>query len=333
VVCGPRGGPTHPIDRRGGGPGELQGPMGLAVTGDEVAVLDMANNAVIVFRRDGTFLRNLPFEAGDRPGRRFGAHPRGGFVYEPMPFTFRTEAGGPPEIQPREMLPILWRATAANARVRTIFERPAPPTTVRQESAPGGQQRVMIQTNTAPVFSPTFQWEILPDGGLATTAGEGYRVEIVDRDGRLAMALERAIAPRRVADRDRERARLLREEAMASGGGFTMAGGAAAGGAGRAASGMARQAMANLTFAETIPVIQALAVDPAGRLWIRRAGTDDFDRGPVDIVGTDGRYYGTLPAGTTLPSAFGPQRTAAYIEADDLGVQRVVVRRVPDWKP
>jgi hypothetical protein len=31
----------------------------------------------------------------------------------------------------------------------------------------------------------------------------------------------------------------------------------------------------------------------------------------------------------TLPNAFGPDGRAAFIEADDLGVQRVAVRRIP----
>jgi hypothetical protein len=331
VVFDPDGGFRHTIGRRGSGPGEFQGPIGLAVTGQEVAILDMANNAVVVFRRDGHYLRNIPFESGDRPGRQFGAHPLGGFVYEPMPFSIRMEGGGAPELKARETLPVLWRGTGANARVRTLFEGPAPAAAVRQEPAPGGQQRIMLQSNTAPIFSPTFRWQVLPDGGLATASGDGYRLEMVDRDGRVTRIIERAIAPRRTTDRDRERVQRQREEAVASSGGFVMGGGAAAARAGELAGAAARQALANLAFAETIPVIQGIAVDPAGRLWIRRAGAGEYDQGPVDIVGADGRYFGTLPDGTRLPSAFGPQRTAAYIEADDLGVQRVVVRRVPDW--
>jgi hypothetical protein len=112
------------------------------------------------------------------------------------------------------------------------------------------------------------------------------------------------------------RALALREEAAAAGPGGVAMGGAMAGahgGAGATGPGgaMARPAAGDPEFAETAPVIQALTVDPAGRLWLRRAGAREYDRGPVDIVAADGRYVGTLPEGSPLPAAFGPDRRAA----------------------
>lgn len=322
AVFSPDGRFVRMFGRRGGGPGELQAPVGIAVSGDEVLVLDLAHGAIVVYDRDGAHRRNLPFDLEDRPGRRFAAHPRGGFVYEPMPITLRGGPGGPPQARQRDRLPVLWRGLDDEA-VRTLYEAPAPEVTVRQESAGGG--RVMIRREMPPVFTPSLQWAVLPDGGLVVTRAEGYRLEIVGPDGRTARVVERDLRPRRVAERDRERARALREETIASGAGVVAMGG---GGppAGQAAA-MARQMLADMTFAETIPVIQAITVDRAGRIWVRRAGSRDYDRGPVDVITADGRYLGTFPEGTRLPDAFGPDGRTAYIEADELGVQRVVVRR------
>jgi sugar lactone lactonase YvrE len=109
-------------------------------------------------------------------------------------------------------------------------------------------------------------------------------------------------------------------------------GGAPAGAVASQARAAAQEALANMTFAETIPVIQGMAVDAEGRLWLRRAGDREYDRGAIDVVTADGRYLGTLRAGTRIPNAFGPDRRAAYIETDDLGIQRVTVARLADWR-
>jgi hypothetical protein len=331
VVYGPDGRFLRMFGSRGGGPGELQGPMALSVADQEVMILDVAHNAVVVYGRDGEYRRNVPLDAEERPGRRFEGHPRGGFVYEPMPFRMRVD-GGAPEIRNRETLPVLWRPPGADARTRTLYEAPAPQATVRQEAAPSGDRRVMIRREAPPVFTPAVQWAVLADGGLVVHGSERYRLEIVAPDGRVSRVIERNLTPRRVTDRDRDRARAAREEAIASGAGLTVMGsGGAAPSAGQAAA-MARQALDHMTFAETIPVVQSLAVDASGRIWVRRAGTREYDRGPVDVLTADGRYLGTLPGGTRVPNAFGPGGLAAWVEADELGIQRVVVRRIPDWK-
>ena len=43
-----------------------------------------------------------------------------------------------------------------------------------------------------------------------------------------------------------------------------------------------------------------------------------------------GRYLGSYPAGASvIPSAFGPNGLAAFIERDEFDVEMVVVRRLP----
>ena len=49
-----------------------------------------------------------------------------------------------------------------------------------------------------------------------------------------------------------------------------------------------------------------------------------------DVLTTQGQYMGTFATGVTeMPSSFGPDGLAAYIEMDEFDVPSVVVRRLP----
>ncbi|MXW17180.1 MAG: hypothetical protein F4123_04005 [Gemmatimonadetes bacterium] len=62
----------------------------------------------------------------------------------------------------------------------------------------------------------------------------------------------------------------------------------------------------------------------------RHAGEPHDDNGPIDVLTMDGRYVGTYPAGVAvMPAAFGPEGLVAFIETDELGVDAVVVKRLP----
>ena len=64
----------------------------------------------------------------------------------------------------------------------------------------------------------------------------------------------------------------------------------------------------------------------------RRRADDGRDAGPIDIADASGRYIGTLPAGP-LPSAFSASGLAAWIVRDELGIEQVTVRRLPQgWR-
>jgi len=325
LVYGGDGTFARMFGRRGGGPGELELPIYMAVTGNEVMVVDMAHSAMVVYSRDGTHLRNVPFDE-DRPGRAFAAHPKGGFVYEPMAMSVRMVDGGMPQVTRRETLPILWRRGDGSAPPRTLYDAPAPAPGPQQANSQAGGP-VVVRSGAPATFSPALQWGVLPDGGLAVARSERYSLEVTGDDGRVARVIERALTPRRVTERDKEHARALRERAVASGAGVVSVG--ASGGAPPPAQiqALAQQSLASMTFAETMPVIQAVTVDGEGRIWVRRAGDREYDRGPIDIIAADGRYMGTLPAGTRTPSAFGPGGLVAYVESDDMDVQRVRVSR------
>ena len=53
--------------------------------------------------------------------------------------------------------------------------------------------------------------------------------------------------------------------------------------------------------------------------------------GPTDVLTPDGAYLGTIAAdGLRIPDAFGPGGLVAYIEEDELEVQRVRVARLAE---
>ena len=86
-----------------------------------------------------------------------------------------------------------------------------------------------------------------------------------------------------------------------------------------------------MTFAEVIPAIEAVAVDADDRLWVVRTPLPDGE-GPIDIVTPDARYLGTIqPGGLRIPDAFGPDGLMAYVDTHDLGYPIVrVVQLAPD---
>ena len=84
----------------------------------------------------------------------------------------------------------------------------------------------------------------------------------------------------------------------------------------------------NIVFPEEVPVISQLAVDWSDRIWVQRSALMG-EPGPTDILTADGQYYGTIaPEGLRIPAAFGPDGLLAYIERDDLDIQRVRVVRL-----
>jgi hypothetical protein len=92
------------------------------------------------------------------------------------------------------------------------------------------------------------------------------------------------------------------------------------------------RALATLTFNELIPVLSGFYADPSGRMWVQRSPREVGGIGPIDLIGADGRYIGTI-TGERLPAAVSVSGRAAYIERDDMDVEKVVVKRLPvGWK-
>lgn len=336
LVFGPDGRFVRQIGKKGGGPGELQSPMSLTVTaGGEVVVTDLGRRAFSIFDREGNFRHNVEFDMElGLPMRELYPHPKQGVLAAFNPIRIMQGPGGPPPLD--SLLPILWHPLAESEKPRRIFEAPMPIPKIEARS--GGRGEIRVSRGAPPAFSPTVRWSPTPDGGVAVACGAEYAVEIVSPTGAGVRRIERGIAPRKVTNADKERAKEQRRAQMRSGVGVvrvTVENGRASVGTGGAVSeDMIRRELENMQFADVIPVIRAVRTDAQGRLWIERtADRDPFAPGPIDLVAADGRYVGTI-TGEKMPSAFSPGGLAAYIENDpDTDIPRVIVKRLPaSWR-
>lgn len=99
----------------------------------------------------------------------------------------------------------------------------------------------------------------------------------------------------------------------------------------QAAAGFQRARIESMEFFPEIPVVQNLRTGWEGIVWVQRWHDEASGGTPIDLLGADGRYLGTLaPGSTALPSAFGPDGLVAFLEISELGVASVVVRRLPE---
>ena len=322
------------IARHGEGPGELRIPMAVAVTSDgRVAVFDMANRAVSLFDREGSYqsLARLDAQYGMiQAPIRAGA--RGGLLIAGSQVAMGGR-GTPPAI--RDSVPILLMTLGDDAQTRPIFSAPSP---APRLAVSGGENSREVRITQPPTFSPSVSWAPMPDGRLAVAFGTDWRVRIVGPNGTVTSILERPIRARSVSERDKEAARAARREALASGAGMVRIENVngrermSVGGSGLPADQIERM-LQSMEFAAVVPVIRGIRTDAEGRIWVQREGGPGAVDHPIDIVSSAGVYLGTL-RGEALPDAFGPGGLAAFITANDLGVQSVVVKRMPaGWRP
>jgi hypothetical protein len=342
LVFNPQGKFLRKIGKQGGGPGELMTPVGLAVTLDgSIAVTDLGRPAVSLFKKDGTFIKNLTL------GEDFGfpvptqgtyAHPQGGVIVRTMPPVMRR--GGPEDIAPRTMTgrksPLTWFAT--DGKTSKLFDIPQPDITPKVQDSGNrqGQRQVAVRVQV-PAFTPPTLWGVLPNGSVAVASDVNYRLQLAQK-GKVERVIERPVAPRKVTEGDKNKEKARRREQMASGRGNMImatreqAGSGPARGSTSVGGAMSRQQidqmLAELTFAETIPVLAGLYVDPRGRMWVQRTGREVGPDGSIDLIDASGRYLGTLN-GQKLPAAVSVSGRAAYIERDEMDVEKVVVRKLP----
>ena len=119
-----------------------------------------------------------------------------------------------------------------------------------------------------------------------------------------------------------------------------------------------RRVIEETEFYPEIPLVDDVRTTWQGTLWIQRTPHDGYPSettgnttrrtqamaaqllgadlsdpmpGAIDVITSDARYVGTLPAESSImPVAFGPHGLVAYIEIGYLGVPAVVVKRLPE---
>lgn len=308
---GPDGEFLGQFGRKGQGPGEINRPAAMAVGGDGMVVVVDPSAGYQVFGPEGEYRHTIRpetpvlssqvvlsgealFVAGGRPGA-LAAGGRGG------------------------RLPVQRQPLRPGAAAEVIHEADGPAVERSVVSAAGGQTRVMMRR--PPQYSLSLKLAAGRGGEVALVSATDWRIEILSSTGGVRATLERPLRARPSTPRDRE----VVETRMRDGGG------AAAGAIGFGGGPPAGMAVprGEVEIAATIPAVRGLRGDGAGILFVaRETNPVEQPKPPIDVVTLDGSYVGTL-SGQELPAAFGPDRRAAYVETDDLGIERVVVRRLP----
>ena len=336
------------IGKKGEGPGELIAPLGLTVTpAGEVIVSDLGRQAYSIFKTDGSFVRNVMGEGNDLMSfsSPVYAHP-GGVVTRARPglMMMRGAEGGrgiTPPTGPEKTPIILTDLKTAKRSTMWDITLPEIQTTVQPQGGGSGQQRFQV-TRIMPEFMPPVLYGVVPGGSVAVASEAAYRIRITN-GGKVQRVLERPIAPKKVGKREQDLARDRRRAEMSGETpGPRMAVSLRTEGGGRPSiSTMSPPALSptqieenlrNMQFMDYVPVLRRMTTDETGRIWIQRTAADLGENGPIDIITHDGRYIGTISNGR-VPDAVSAGGRAAWIERDDMGVERVVVRRLPaNWR-
>jgi hypothetical protein len=332
LVFGPDGRFVRQVGKRGGGPGEFEAPVSIAIAADgSLAVFDLAHRNFSIFGADGAFRRSVPLpENAGMLARPIAPHPSGGVVGILRPMLMADEARSGTIVSRTQDLTLL--PLAARGTQRKLFSLPDQTTAQTSNSGSGNRVERTVRVQGPPMFSPQPFWGVLPGGGVAIAHTGDYTVKVLDANGRLVRQIRRPTRVRRTTERDKERARERRREQVQSGRGMIQItrGDGPGGRAPRIPNraGIEQQLM-DMQFAETIPPIQGMTVAPSGKLWIERTPANVGDPGPIDVISASGQYLGTI-TGQRRPVAISAGGRAAYIEVDeDTDVERVIVRTLP----
>ena len=341
VVLDPAGEFVRTISNEGEGPGELRFPSNLIVLRDgRVGVRDFGNQGIVFFNREGDFLETLRIERdGPTPSGQLRAMPDHSLIAASSRRSLSPEG-----VMERDEGRPITRFRLDGTRELFYEAWPGLPTEPRVDEAEAGN--IQIQVEAGEAFPMPLRLAVLRDGRVAIADSVGYRIKLLDPTGAVVSTLERPVPPvvvtPAIEEAERER-RLASLEAGGAGGGGGIASISIIGTAGGGGNPMDSEAMQEamrrmredqiraLAFPEEMPVITNLAVDWSDRLWVQRSALPG-EIGPTDILSADGQYFGTFaPDGLRIPRAFGPGGLLAYVERDELDIQRVrVVRLVGD---
>ncbi|WP_419948925.1 6-bladed beta-propeller [Candidatus Palauibacter sp.] len=343
VVIDPAGAFVRTISNKGEGPGELRFPSSLIMFRDgRVGVRDFGNQGIVLFNREGDFLETFRIERdGPTPAGQLRAMPDHSLIAASSRVSFSPEG----EMEREEGRPITrFRLDG----IHDLFHEAWPGLPIEARVDEAEAENVRIQVEAGEAFPLPLSVGVLRDGRVAIADSIGYRVKLLDPAGAVLSTLERPVPPVTVTPAIEEAERERRLASLESGGGgggggimtlsITGTAGARGGGNPMDSEGM-RDAMRrmredqirDLRFPEEMPVIRNLAVDWSDRIWVQRSALPG-ETGLIDILSAEGQYFGSLAAdGLRIPGAFGPGGLLAYVERDELDIQRVrVVRLVGD---
>lgn len=317
----------------GEGPGELRFPAALAVHPDgAVTVYDPGHGGFVVYGPDGTFVRSVPVDLQSVPAPEgpLRVTAEGGIVTPTRtPEAEATDLSG--DVPSR---PVVVYADGPGIGHRIVHSAWRPPLPRTREPGPEVTGGMRVRLPPVVAFHPGLLVAPLTGGGLAIADSTTWRVILLDDAGRVTGTLERPLPPAPVTDaiRDAERIRRLQEaEAHLPRMVLNRSGGGSAAVPTDVIRRLTEARIEGMGFHGKIPVLEDLATDPGGRLWVRRGGYEPGEPGPVDVLSADGSYLGTLPAGVLPDGAvFGPGGLVAARGADDMGAPTVRLFRLTE---
>ncbi|MDE2796780.1 MAG: hypothetical protein OXL34_18340 [Gemmatimonadota bacterium] len=337
VVIGAGGDLVMTVGREGEGPGEFRAPADIVVWRDgHFGVVDMMHGAYQLFTPDGGLERFVRMssatgEVGMAAARAtVRADPAGGAVIAEgasmgaIFFSMMAE-----EIEGEQI-----DVVGENGKLERLDL--SGQVAVAESIAHARQVVPMSLEANPPYFAPRVIWDVLPDGTIAYFDSTAYEINLVGVDGGSKGVLERPLRAETVTDGirsavirhlteemekafkelAREMAELMPAEEMEEMPDMDE---------------QARERAERTEFYAEIPVLRGLRATWDGSLWVQRRGEDPWDHnGPIDVLGADGEYRGTLaPGDPGMPEAFGPGGLVAFVELDEMDVPTIVVRRLP----
>jgi hypothetical protein len=277
--------------RQGGGPGELERPIGIAAApAGGTLVLDAGRGRYIEFDSSGALER----EVETRPSS--------------ASFLFL----GKTLVEQRQ------EYTRDGYRQYLQLERGSD--TVRLATTSLGQTRMYRLEGCGPgpqmggpvIFGPRVVWHGYPHG-LAVNAEPRYVLNMLDEAGRLVRSVRRDL-PLVPATREDAEAWAAQHPQRVTRGATEC-------------TIPAGEMADKIGFAEFVPAIESVALAWDGSVWVQRYGLKEGQR-RIDVFDPSGGYVGTLRSDFPMPLAFMPDGALVLAERDDVDVERLVIARI-----
>ncbi len=303
---GPDGVWRRTLARGGEGPGEIARANGLLLVGDSLLwVQDHGTMNTLALRLDGTEVARVPMPVLAYGYVWEGTVDDAGRIWKPWHQSDR-QPGSVPEDGLVEGTSRTWLVS---------FD----PRTQQRDSVFIGSVAYRTQitnfgrsTRHVPIpFEPRQHVVVDPAGGFWVAGNTAYEIVRLDAGGDTTLSISADVPPPPVTEADRE---AFRELLSGSPGGL-------------------RGIDAALAVApEVRQVIEGLAVDDEGRLWVRRAGDAERPERRYDVFGRNGSFVMsvllTFPTSSYLPIRV--RHGSLYaLSTDELDVPYVVRARVP----
>ncbi len=331
VVVGADGGHLRTFGRQGEGPGELRAPLSFTVLRDgRGAIFDFGRpGAFDVFDAAGEFETSVTVDIMQGvPGSLLLPLPDGRLVSAGGP-RFSSPSSGDESSEEEDYRRDIHVFSLSGNDPEVLYRAWDLPPTETDVTVENEEGRTEMTINRMRAFEPGLHLAVRADGHLAVADSTTYEVKLVDAAGNVTGTFGRPIAPAVVTEAIREATRAYRIEQLSISSQIGLLGQQMSSAEAAQFREMLVEQVETMIFADEIPVIAGMAVDWEGRIWIARSPSEVGGEGLTDILTPEGDYLGTLPAGgLAIPDAFGPDGLQAYIEADEMGVQRVRVIRL-----